>query len=131
IGLVAGALLAFLRKALYGGVEHPEELERMLGVPVCAVVPRSRTQLRLQRELRSGGSGLGVLAARAPDDIAVEGVRTLRTTLQYALRSARNNVVMLTGSRQDAGKSFLSVNLAALVASGRKRVLLIDGDMRR
>lgn len=132
IGLVLGALLAFLRKALYGGVEHPEEIERMLGVPVCAVVPRSQTQLRLQRELRaSGSSGLGVLAARAPDDIAVEGVRALRTTLQYALHTARNNVVMLTGSRQDAGKSFLSVNLAALVASGRKRVLLIDGDMRR
>ncbi|NUA27585.1 polysaccharide biosynthesis tyrosine autokinase [Cupriavidus basilensis] len=132
IGLVLGAMLAFLRKALYGGVEHPEEIERMLGVPVCAVVPRSQTQLRLQRELRaSGSSGLGVLAARAPDDIAVEGVRALRTTLQYALHTARNNVVMLTGSRQDAGKSFLSVNLAALVASGRKRVLLIDGDMRR
>ncbi|AJG24450.1 polysaccharide biosynthesis tyrosine autokinase [Cupriavidus basilensis] len=132
VGLVLGALLAFLRKALYGGVEHPEEIERMLGVPVCAVVPRSQTQLRLQRELRaSGSSGLGVLAARAPDDIAVEGVRALRTTLQYALHTARDNVVMLTGSRQDAGKSFLSVNLAALVASGRKRVLLIDGDMRR
>ncbi|WP_420993030.1 polysaccharide biosynthesis tyrosine autokinase [Cupriavidus sp. 30B13] len=131
VGLVLGALLAFLRKGLWGGVENPQELERMLGVPVCAVVPRSRTQLRLQRELRLGRSRQSVLAARAPDDIAVEGVRSLRTSLQGALASARNNVVMLTGASQDAGKSFMSVNLAALVATGRKRVLLIDGDMRR
>ncbi|MGO4331449.1 polysaccharide biosynthesis tyrosine autokinase [Cupriavidus sp. 2TAF22] len=131
VGLVLGALLAFLRKGLYGGVEHPQELERMLGVPVCAVIPRSRTQLRLQREIHSGRNRQGVLAARAPDDIAVEGVRSLRTALRGALATASNNVVMLTGSSQDAGKSFMSVNLAALVASGRKRVLLIDGDMRR
>jgi tyrosine-protein kinase Etk/Wzc len=72
-----------------------------------------------------------VLAAQSPQDIAVEGVRSLRTTLQLSLDQAPNNIVMLTGSRPDAGKSFLSVNLSALVASAGKRVLVIDGDMRR
>lgn len=133
LGMLAAIVLVFVRKALYGGVEHPEDIERLLGVPVCAVVPRSRVQARLQRDIRAGrGAGTPrLLAASAPDDVAIEGVRSLRTTLQYALRDARNNVVMLTGSRQDAGKSFLSVNLAALVASGHRRVLVIDGDMRR
>lgn len=133
LGMLAAILLALLKKALYGGMEHPEDIERLTGVPVCAVVPRSRMQLRLQRELSHGRVGRGprLLAARAPDDVAVEGVRGLRTTLQYALRDASNNVVMLTGSRQDAGKSFLSVNLAALVAAGQRRVLMIDADMRR
>lgn len=139
LGMAAAMVLALLKKALYGGVEHPEDIERLTGVPVCAVVPRSRMQLRLQRELSRNWSERSerergrprLLAARAPDDVAVEGVRSLRTTLQYALRDASNNVVMLTGSRQDAGKSFLSVNLAALVAAGQRRVLMIDGDMRR
>jgi tyrosine-protein kinase Etk/Wzc len=63
--------------------------------------------------------------------MAVEGVRNLRTSLQLSLDYADNNVVMITGSRPDAGKSFLSVNLSALVASAKKRVLIIDGDMRR
>ncbi|CAG2161204.1 polysaccharide biosynthesis tyrosine autokinase [Cupriavidus numazuensis] len=134
LGMLAAVVLVFVRKALYGGVEHPEDIERLLGVPVCAVVPRSRVQARLQRDIRAGRGAQGtprLLAASAPDDVAIEGVRSLRTTLQFALRDARNNVVMLTGSRQDAGKSFLSVNLAALVASGQRRVLVIDGDMRR
>ena len=134
LGMVAAMVLVFVRKAIYGGVEHPEDIERLLGVPVCAVVPRSRVQARLQRDMRAGRTARGgpkLLAASAPDDVAIEGVRSLRTSLQYALRSASNNVVMLTGSRQDAGKSFLSVNLAALVASGHRRVLVIDGDMRR
>lgn len=130
-GLVIGILAAFVRKSLYGGVERADEIEGALGVPVFAVVPRSGLQLRLQQNVMMRREGLHVLAAQSPQDIAVEGVRSLRTSLQLSLDQARNNVVMLTGSRPDAGKSFLSVNLAALVASAGKRVLVIDGDMRR
>ncbi|CAN7208313.1 polysaccharide biosynthesis tyrosine autokinase [Paraburkholderia sp. 22099] len=130
-GLVLGILLTFFRRAMYGGVERPDELEAVLGVPVFAVVPRSQTQLRLQENVMLRRRGLHVLAQQAPEDIAVEGVRNLRTSLQLSLDHAENNVVMITGSRPDTGKSFLSVNLAALVASANKRVLIIDGDMRR
>jgi tyrosine-protein kinase Etk/Wzc len=131
LGLILGILAAFTRKTLYGGVQNTTEIESVLGVPVCAVVPRSVLQNRVARNVGLRRAGVHVLAAQAPDDVAVEGVRSLRTTLQYALVSARNNVVMLTGSRPDAGKSFMSVNLSALVASAHKRVLLVDGDMRR
>jgi tyrosine-protein kinase Etk/Wzc len=130
-GLFIGIVFAFVRKTLYGGVERPDELEAALGVPVFAVVPRSEQQLRLQQDVMMRRRGLHVLAEQAPQDIAVEGVRNLRTSLQLTVDDNQNNVVMLTGSRPDAGKSFLSVNLSALVASTSKRTLVIDGDMRR
>lgn len=131
VGLILGILIAFVRKSLYGGVERPDELETALGVPVFAVVPRSPKQLRLQHHVSTRRRGLHVLAQQSPQDVAVEGVRSLRTTLQLSLAEAGNNIVMLTGSRPDVGKSFLSVNLSALVASVNKRVLIVDGDMRR
>ncbi|WP_206951338.1 polysaccharide biosynthesis tyrosine autokinase [Trinickia acidisoli] len=130
-GVFIGIVAAFVRKSLYGGVERADEIEGALGVPVFAVVPRSGLQLRLQQNVMMRRQGLHVLAAQSPQDIAVEGVRSLRTSLQLSLDQAPNNIVMLTGSRPDAGKSFLSVNLSALVASAGKRVLVIDGDMRR
>jgi len=130
-GLFIGIVVAFVRKSLFGGVERPEEIEKAVGVPVFAIVPRSNQQLRLRNEVASRRDGLHVLAVLSPQDAAVEGIRGIRTSLQLTLAGARNNVVMITGSRPDAGKSFLSVNLAALVASANKRILLIDGDMRR
>ena len=130
-GLALGILLTFFKRAVYGGVERPDELEMMLGVPVFAAVPRSQNQLRLQQSVAQRRGGQHVLAQQAPGDLAVEGVRNLRTSLQLSLDHATNNVVMITGSRPDAGKSFLSVNLSTLVASAHKRVLIIDGDMRR
>jgi tyrosine-protein kinase Etk/Wzc len=63
--------------------------------------------------------------------LAVEGIRSLRTALLFHLADAPNNVVMIAGPRSDIGKSFLSVNLAAVLASAGKRVLLIDADLRR
>jgi tyrosine-protein kinase Etk/Wzc len=130
-GLVLGMMLTFLKRAVYHGVERPDELETMLGVPVFGVVPRSQSQLRLQENVALRRRGQHVLAHQAPQDMAVEGVRNLRTSLQLSLNHAENNIVMITGSRPDSGKSFLSVNLSALVASADKRVLIIDGDMRR
>ncbi|MGX7004229.1 polysaccharide biosynthesis tyrosine autokinase [Caballeronia sp. KNU42] len=130
-GLLLGLLVAFARKSVYRGVERPEEIEDAVGVRVFAIVPRSTQQLRLQQKVSTRTLGLHVLASTSPEDVAVEGMRGLRTSLQLQMADSRNNVLMLTGSRPNAGKSFVSVNLATLVASTRKRVLLIDGDMRR
>ena len=47
------------------------------------------------------------------------------------MMDARNRIVMLTGPMPGVGKSFLTVNLAVLLAHSGKRVLMIDGDMRR
>ena len=44
---------------------------------------------------------------------------------------APNNVLMITGAAPEAGKSFISANLAAVMAQSGKRVLLIDTDMRK
>ncbi|MGV2292566.1 polysaccharide biosynthesis tyrosine autokinase [Trinickia sp. YCB016] len=131
LGLIAGTAAAFVKRALFGGVEHSEEIEQALGLPVYATVPHSETQVRLQQNVRRGSGGQHVLASVASHDVAIEGIRSLRTALQFGLLDTANNVVVITGPKPEVGKSFMSVNLAAVLASGGKRVLLIDGDMRR
>ncbi|MBC8923351.1 CpsD/CapB family tyrosine-protein kinase, partial [Escherichia coli] len=49
----------------------------------------------------------------------------------FAMMDAKNRVIVLTGPTPGIGKSFLTVNLAVLLAHSGKRVLLIDADMRR
>jgi len=61
----------------------------------------------------------------------VEGFRSLRTAMQFGVLKPENNIVMLTGPRPGVGKSFVSVNLATVLAAAGKRILLIDADMRR
>jgi tyrosine-protein kinase Etk/Wzc len=66
----------------------------------------------------------------AHGDPAVEGLRAFRAALQFALPYSRNNVVGCLGPTPGVGASFVSVNLALLLAAGGQRTLLIDADLR-
>ncbi|HBQ5928934.1 TPA: polysaccharide biosynthesis tyrosine autokinase, partial [Klebsiella pneumoniae subsp. pneumoniae] len=71
------------------------------------------------------------LALDNPADLAIEAIRSLRTSLHFAMLEARNNILMISGASPSAGKSFVSSNLSAVVVQGGKRVLFIDCDMRK
>ncbi|KXV16883.1 hypothetical protein CR51_00080 [Caballeronia megalochromosomata] len=129
-GLGLGILLVVMRTAIKGGIETPEAIEDAVGLRVLAVVPHSEAQHNLELGVRKGRRGERILAQLAPYDIAVEGVRSIRTALQLSPEKADNNIVMITGSRPSVGKSFLSMNLAAVSAVGGKRVLIVDTDLR-
>lgn len=131
LGLLLGCAIAFVRRTLNRGLESPAEIERAVDVPVYAIISRSARQLALQQSIRRAASKPRVLAAAFPEDVAVEGIRSLRTALQFGILKSDNNILMLTGPRPGVGKSFLSVNLAAVLAASGKRVLLVDADMRR
>ena len=132
LGLALGVGAAFVRKALDHGVDDPDVIERVTGVPVYASVPHSATQDELVRQLRRDRSReRPVLARHDASDLAVEALRSLRTALQFALVEAHSNVVAVVGAAPGAGKSFVAVNLAHVMADAGKRVLLVDADLRR
>jgi tyrosine-protein kinase Etk/Wzc len=130
VGLLGGIGLAFLRKALNQGIVDPVDAERAVGVPVRAVLPRSRRQVKLQRGARGEGKRWPILAAVDATDITVEAFRNLRTSLEFSLPEAPNRVVSIGGPRPDVGKSFVTMNLARVFADAGVRVLVVDADLR-
>jgi tyrosine-protein kinase Etk/Wzc len=131
IGLFLGVLGAFIRKNLFGGIDDPHEIEQLLGLTVSAAIPHSDKQQALYADIQSGARKVLVLAYEDPQDLAIESLRSFRTSLQFALLGAKNNVVMISGPTPGVGKSFVSVNFAAVLASTGKKVLLIDADLRK
>lgn len=132
-GFLAVALV-LLRKALNRGLESPEAIEQ-LGLPVYASIPYSPLQ-KVEEDKISRGRGRtdaesSLLAISHPTDLAVEALRSLRTSLHFAMLEAPNNRIMISGPSPEVGKTFVSVNLAAVIAQTGQRVLLIDVDMRR
>jgi tyrosine-protein kinase Etk/Wzc len=132
LGLAIGAAAAIVRGRL-GAPGNPAIVEATTGLPVLGTVLHSATEASLARAIRRRltGARAAALSAVDPADSALEDLRTLRTNLGAALRAARNHVVAIGGPAPGVGKSFVCVNLALLLASARRKVLLVDADLRR
>lgn len=134
LGGFIGVALVLLRKALNRGVEDPDVIEQ-LGLPVYATIPFSRDQEVVEGGAKSrrpaSATTSGLLAVTNPADLAIEALRSLRTSLHFARLEAKNNILMISGPSPGVGKSFVSANLGAIMAQAGQRVLLIDADMRK
>ena len=131
LGLMAGAGAGLLRHHLRAGIRSADEIEQKTGLSVYANVPLSPRQPALDQAIQARQGGTHLLAVADPADLSVESLRSLRTALQFAMLHAPNRVIMLTGPTPGIGKSFISANLAAIMAATGKRVLLIEADMRK
>lgn len=133
LGFVIGIALTLLRELFQRRVDDPEHVEARLKIPSFAIIPHSLKQKELSHEMKRKIHlhQPFILARTAPKDIATEGIRSLRTILQFTLAQSRNNMVSILGARPDIGKSFVAVNLAQVLVDSDKRVLLIDSDMRK
>ncbi|MFV5489173.1 polysaccharide biosynthesis tyrosine autokinase, partial [Acinetobacter towneri] len=130
LGGFLGTLLALLRNMLRSGIKDSNQIENELDLPVYATVPRSSVQESRIKILKKK-KNIPILAVKNSDDIAIESLRSMRTAIHFALSSAKNNIIMISGPAPELGKSFISTNLATILAQSDKRVLLIDADLRR
>ena len=131
LGLAAGVVLAIVKSSLFGGIRNPSEIEMHTGLNVYSSIPLSPAQRMIDKNIESRAPGMHVLALQQSEDPAVESLRSLRTALQFAMLEAPNNRLLISGATPGVGKTFVSVNFAAITAASGKKVLLIDADLRK
>ncbi|HEY3589768.1 MAG TPA: tyrosine-protein kinase Wzc [Buttiauxella sp.] len=136
LGLMLSIMGVLLRSLFNRGIESPAVLEEA-GIGVYASIPLSEWQKSRDKAIVRTAKGAKrnkqsqLLAVGNPTDLAIEAIRSLRTSLHFAMMQASNNVLMLTGVSPSIGKTFVCANLAAVISQTNKRVLLIDCDMRK
>ncbi len=134
LGLILSVVVVLLRSLFNRGIESPQSLEEQ-GISVYASIPLSEWQKARDTVKTVKGSKRykqrQLLAVGNPADLAIEAVRSLRTSLHFAMMQAPNNVLMMTGVSPSIGKTFVCANLAAVISQTNKRVLMIDSDMRK
>jgi succinoglycan biosynthesis transport protein ExoP len=110
LGLVAGLGLVLARDYLGNTIRDAEEVERYLHLDLLAAVPRYENET---------------------DSLATEAYQNLRTALLFARRDERGQVVLVTGTAPQEGKTTTIVNLARLLAGAGEKTAVVDCDLRR
>ncbi len=118
LGLLGGLGAAFGREYLRTRVASPQDVERLLGLPVLALIPTSNQ------------SDLNLVGDLPP--APAEAFRRLRTSV---LLSGEGNgsgqVLVVTSTAPREGKSLIAAHLAAALSAADQRVALVDADLRR
>jgi tyrosine-protein kinase Etk/Wzc len=124
IGFVAGIVLnIFLIGILYlanDKITNADEVERITGVPLLGVVTKLRRQ-----------PSPGIHIIDHPKSMVSEAMRTLRTNLDFFSVNATKKVIAISSTVSGEGKSFIALNLGGIMALSRKKVVLLDLDMRK
>jgi polysaccharide biosynthesis transport protein len=123
VGLALGVGFGFLRERLDDSIRTRAELERRLGVPILAAVPRVPGWRRRDEER--------LVTLDDPKSPASESYRTLRTNLQFVASQRDMQIVIVTSAIPGEGKSATAANLAVAMAQAGRRVVLISADLRR
>ncbi|EMG6583410.1 polysaccharide biosynthesis tyrosine autokinase [Providencia rettgeri] len=125
LGFIVGCAYVIAREFFNNKIKGTEDIDA-LGVNVYATIPFSTHEKKLIAE-----GNKNPLALENPADTAVEAIRSLRTSVYFSVMNQGNNLVMVTSASPGVGKSFVTSNMAVVLANAGKKVLLIDTDLRK
>ncbi|EOD2822781.1 TPA: polysaccharide biosynthesis tyrosine autokinase [Providencia stuartii] len=125
LGFIVGCAYVIAREFFNNKIKGTEDIDA-LGVNVYATIPFSNYEKKL---IAAGNQR--PLALENPADTAVEAIRSLRTSVYFSVMNQGNNLVMISSASPGVGKSFVTSNMAVVLANAGKKVLLIDTDLRK
>ena len=118
LGLILGAVLAFVIEAVDQSVNVPDDVERKIGLPLLGTVPIVKKNVAPLEALSDARSSLS------------EAYYSVRTALQFSTTAGVPPSLLVTSARPSEGKSTTALAIAQNFARLGMRVLLIDADLR-
>jgi len=132
LGLILSVMLILGRKLIIPRVDDPYWVEKHFNPVNRAIIPYSKQQAESMESFKNDKlKEMPLLVHVNVRNLSIEPLLSLRANLQNSLVSASNNIISMMSVTPGVGKSFVTANLAYILAAGGKRVLLIDGDLRQ
>ena len=121
--LILGAVIVLI-EYLDDTLKTPEDIDQILNLPVIGLIGE-------MEHTNGKDKNPGVFVVEHPRSPIAEAFRTLRSNLEFAGVDKPIKTLLISSSSPSEGKTTIAVNLAAVMAQGDKKVLLMDADMRR
>ncbi|MCW3076603.1 MAG: hypothetical protein JWO32_1212 [Bacteroidetes bacterium] len=119
-GMLLSLVIIALRAFLFSKIKTVEHLKELTELPLIGVLPYIK-----------GGSTEGIVVENSPTSMISEAFRNFRTNLQYANVGVNAKTFLITSFLPGEGKTFTSVNLAAILARSGKKTVVLELDLHK
>lgn len=124
VGTAGGIGAIFILESIDNTIKTPIEAKRVLKIPLLGTIP-----LYSQVNIKPSATPLEVI--QNPLGLISEAYRAIRTGIYFASPDKSPQVILVTSSLPQEGKTHVSTILSIMLAKGEERILLIDSDMRK
>ena len=126
VGLVTGIGLAFFFEYLDNTVRIPEDVRSHLNIPYLGHIPAIAVDGN-----SDGGERSELVTLHSPRCAASEACRGIRTSILFSSAESTPQVILVSSSGPQEGKTITTTNLAITMAQSGSKVIILDCDMRR
>jgi len=120
IGLILSLVIVFVRITFYTKIESLHELKRKTSYPILGEIVFS-----------TAAENWTIAVEKESKSPIAESFRTIRTNLQYMSLKSPSKIIVITSNNPGEGKTFTSLNIAAILAKAGKKVLILELDLHR
>lgn len=119
-GLILSLIIVFIRTTFFTNIESIDELKKKTSFPILGEIIFSPSV-----------ANWAIAVEKESKSPIAESFRTIRTNLQYMALGEGSKVVVVTSNNPGEGKTFTSLNIAAILAKAGKRVLILELDLHK
>ncbi len=123
ISILIGIGLILLARLLNQKIYDKETVESITHVPIIGVIRTFPSSI--------DKNSSQILSLSNPKSVFSESVRSVRTNLSFLASDIKSKMICITSEVSGEGKSFVVINLASTLSLINKKVVVIDGDLRK